>query len=87
MPVAEGRKLAAAISGAKYIEYEEFPHGIFFAANCEQVISDIEEFVTGKRPEAAEEADRVLATVLFTDIVDLATLHWAHPDGEPNRAE
>jgi len=25
--------------------------------------------------------------VLFTDIVDLTTLHWAHPDGEPNRAE
>jgi peptide deformylase len=25
--------------------------------------------------------------VLFTDIVDLATLHWAHPDGEPNKPE
>lgn len=73
VPVAEGRKLAAAISGAKYIEYEEFPHGVFFAANCEQVISDIEEFITGKRPEAAEEADRVLATVLFTDIVNSTT--------------
>lgn len=25
--------------------------------------------------------------ILFTDIVDLASLHWAHPDGEPNLAE
>lgn len=28
-----------------------------------------------------------LEGILFTDIVDLATLHWAHPDGEPSRAE
>jgi pimeloyl-ACP methyl ester carboxylesterase len=72
-PVSEGRKLAAAIPGAKYIEYEAFPHGVFFAPDCEQVISDVEEFITGKRPEAAEEADRVLATVLFTDIVNSTT--------------
>ena len=25
--------------------------------------------------------------VLFTDIVDVATLHWAHPEGEPARVE
>jgi len=72
VPVSEGRKLATAIPGAKYIEYEEFPHGIF-TADCEQVISDVEEFITGKRPEAAEETDRVLATVLFTDIVNSTT--------------
>jgi peptide deformylase len=28
-----------------------------------------------------------LEGVLFTDKVDFATLHWAHPDGEPNVAE
>jgi class 3 adenylate cyclase/predicted esterase len=72
VPVSEGRKLAAAIPGARYIEYEEFPHGIFMA-DCEQVINDVQEFITGKRPEAVEEADRVLATVLFTDIVNSTT--------------
>ncbi|MEA2883232.1 MAG: hypothetical protein QOH32_2488 [Bradyrhizobium sp.] len=41
--------------------------------DCEQLIADIEEFVTGERSEAADEADRVLATVLFTDIVNSTT--------------
>jgi class 3 adenylate cyclase len=69
VPVAEGRKLAAAIPGAKYIEYGDLPHGVCFAAQCEGLIGDIEEFVTGHRDCAVSETDRVLATVLFTDIV------------------
>jgi class 3 adenylate cyclase/pimeloyl-ACP methyl ester carboxylesterase len=70
VPVAEGRKLAAAIPGAKYIEYSDLPHGACFAAQCEDLIGDIEEFVTGHRDASFPETDRVLATVLFTDIVD-----------------
>ncbi|WP_027526266.1 adenylate/guanylate cyclase domain-containing protein [Bradyrhizobium sp. Ec3.3] len=69
VPVAEGRKLAAAIPGAKYIEYGDLPHGACFAGACEGLIGDIEEFVTGHRDCAVPEMDRVLATVLFTDIV------------------
>jgi class 3 adenylate cyclase len=69
VPVAEGRKLAAAIPGAKYIEYGDLPHGACFAGACEGLIGDIEEFVTGHRDGAVPETDRVLATVLFTDIV------------------
>jgi pimeloyl-ACP methyl ester carboxylesterase/class 3 adenylate cyclase len=69
VPVKEGQKLAARIPGARYIEYEDLPH-FCFTRDCEQLIGDIEEFVTGHRPEVAEEADRVLATVLFTDIVN-----------------
>jgi len=69
VPVAEGRKLAAAIPGAKYIEYGDLPHGACFAGACEGLIGDIEEFVTGHRDGAVAETDRVLATVLFTDIV------------------
>jgi len=72
VPVSEGRKLAAAIPGARYIEYEGLPHGVI-TTDCERVIDDIEEFITGHRPEAAEDADRVLATVLFTDIVNSTT--------------
>ena len=69
VPVAEGQKLAAAIPDAKYIEYGNLPHGCF-AGPCEGLIGDIEEFVTGRRDGAFPETDRVLATVLFTDIVD-----------------
>ena len=69
VPIAEGRKLAAAIPGAKYIEYGDLPHGACFAGACEGLIGDIEEFVTGHRDGAFPETDRVLATVLFTDIV------------------
>lgn len=72
VPVSEGRKLATLIPNAKYIEYEELPHGIFLA-DSEQAVGDVEEFITGKRPEVSEEADRVLATVLFTDIVNSTT--------------
>jgi class 3 adenylate cyclase/pimeloyl-ACP methyl ester carboxylesterase len=70
VPIAEGRKLAAAIPGAKYIEYGDLPHGACFAEACEGLIGDIEEFVTGHRDASFPETDRVLATVLFTDIVD-----------------
>jgi class 3 adenylate cyclase/pimeloyl-ACP methyl ester carboxylesterase len=69
VPVAEGRKFADAIPGAKYIEYGNLPHGACFAGACEGLIGDIEEFVTGHRDGAVSETDRVLATVLFTDIV------------------
>jgi class 3 adenylate cyclase/pimeloyl-ACP methyl ester carboxylesterase len=69
VPVAEGRKLAAAIPDAKYIEYGDLPHGACFAGACEGLIGDIEEFVTGHRDGAVPETNRVLATVLFTDIV------------------
>jgi class 3 adenylate cyclase/pimeloyl-ACP methyl ester carboxylesterase len=72
VPVSEGRKLGTAIPGARYIEYENLPHGLFLSES-EQAIGDIEEFITGHRPEAAEEVDRVLATVLFTDIVNSTT--------------
>jgi class 3 adenylate cyclase/pimeloyl-ACP methyl ester carboxylesterase len=68
VPVAEGQKLAAAIPDAKYIEYDDLPHACF-AGPCERLIGDIEEFVTGHRDGAFPETDRVLATVLFTDIV------------------
>ena len=67
--ISEGRKLAAAIPDTKYIEYDDVPHAGFTADN-QALVDDIEEFITGHRSDAAEETDRVLATVLFTDIVN-----------------
>ncbi len=69
VPVELGRKLAAAIPGARFIEYPDGDHA-FWAGDTEAMLGDIEEFITGHRDSAAGSLERVLATVLFTDIVD-----------------
>jgi class 3 adenylate cyclase len=66
--VGEGRYLAAHIPGARYVELPGEDH-IFVADDPESVTREIERFVTDL-PEAELEPDTVLATVLFTDIVD-----------------
>lgn len=63
--VEHGRYLAEHIPGAVY---REFPGSDYFIYLGEpDVVEAIEEFITGVRPEL--EVDRVLATVVFTDIV------------------
>ncbi|WP_441232546.1 adenylate/guanylate cyclase domain-containing protein [Bradyrhizobium sp. 1200_D9_N1_1] len=69
MPVALGRRMAAGIPGAKYIEYPTGDHA-FWTGDTETVVGDIEEFVTGHRDAGAADLERILATVMFTDIVD-----------------
>jgi class 3 adenylate cyclase len=69
VPVALGRKLAEQIAGAKYIEYPNGDHA-FWSSDTERLLGDIEEFVTGHRESATIDLERILATVLFTDIVD-----------------
>lgn len=69
VPVELGRKLAAAIPNSSWIEYATGDH-YFWLGDTESKHGDIEEFVTGHRDSASAELDRVLATVLFTDIVD-----------------
>ena len=64
--VAEGRYLASKIPGAKFVELAGADHWIS-AGDTDAVADEIEEFLTGTRP--VPEPDRVLATVLFTDIV------------------
>jgi class 3 adenylate cyclase len=65
--VAEGRFIADRIPGAKFVELPGSDH--FLAAGDTDAIADeVEEFLTGARHVRAQE--RVLATVLFTDIVD-----------------
>jgi class 3 adenylate cyclase len=62
-----GRYLADRIPGAKFVEVDGADH-LFFTGDADTVLDEIEEFLTGVRPQPAVE--RVLATVLFTDIVD-----------------
>jgi class 3 adenylate cyclase/alpha-beta hydrolase superfamily lysophospholipase len=64
--VGHGRYLAEHIAGAKYAELPGEDH-VFHVGDSEAMLGAIEEFLTGVR--SAPELDRVLATVLFTDIV------------------
>lgn len=65
-PVEGARYIARKIAGAKYVELEgvDAPP---WAGDWNAIIDEIEEFVTGIR--RAPEPDRVLSTVMFTDIV------------------
>lgn len=60
------RDLAERIPGAHFVEFPGATHSMFYI-EPENVLAEIEEFVTGVRP--MEIADRILATVLFIDIV------------------
>ncbi|MFZ0141924.1 MAG: adenylate/guanylate cyclase domain-containing protein [Aeromicrobium sp.] len=61
-----GRYMAEHIRGAKFVELAG-DDCLFFAGDQEDSLGEIEDFLTGTR--SAPEHDRVLATVLFTDIV------------------
>lgn len=61
-----GRYLAQHIAGAKYVELPGADH-LFFLGEADAVLDEIEEFLTGVR--VGGQPDRVLATVLFTDVV------------------
>jgi pimeloyl-ACP methyl ester carboxylesterase len=69
VPIEVGRNLAAQIPDAGFIEYSDGDHA-FWSGDSEALLGDIEEFVTGHRDSASTDLERVLATVLFTDIVD-----------------
>ncbi len=63
--------LAEQIEGSRYIEFEGIDH-FPWVGDSSAILDEIEEFLTGVRPGPAPE--RVLATVLFTDIVDSTKL-------------
>jgi class 3 adenylate cyclase len=68
-PVEAGRYLARNIPGAKYVELPGENHVPTFERDLlDRMVDETEEFLTGYRADA--EMDRVLATVMFTDIVD-----------------
>lgn len=67
LKVEEGRYVASLIPASKYVEFEGIDH-LPFVGNQEEILDEIEEFLTGMR--RAEEYDRVLATVMHVKIVD-----------------
>ena len=68
VPIEAGRVLARQIPNAKFIEYAGDDH-LFWSGDVDALLGDIEEFVTGHRETSPIDLERVLATVLFTDIV------------------
>jgi pimeloyl-ACP methyl ester carboxylesterase len=73
IPVECGRHLAAHIPGASFVELPGQDHFVW-VGDSEEILDRVEHFVTGARPGTTP--DRVLATVLFTDIVE-STRHLA----------
>jgi len=65
--VEAGRFMARQIPNAKYLELPGSDH-MLWTGETERILDEVEEFLTGSR--SAIESDRVLATVLFTDIVN-----------------
>jgi class 3 adenylate cyclase len=67
LPPEKGREVADLIDGAKFVELpgRNFYHVV---EPWRDSFQEIAEFLTGEQPDVAD--DRVLATVLFTDIVD-----------------
>ncbi len=78
----EAKFIAGRIPGAKLKIFPGVDH-IVFLGDVDGITDEIEQFLTGKKQ--AREYDRVLATILFTDIVD--STHTASRLGDKNWAE
>jgi class 3 adenylate cyclase len=66
VPLALGHDLRDRITSATLVELPGDDH-VFYVGDTDALVDEVEEFLTGIRGSAG--ADRVLATVLFTDIV------------------
>lgn len=78
MNIEGGREVGRKIPGSKFVELagvDSYP----WAGDQDAVLDEVEEFLTGVRH--AHRADRVLATVLFTDIVGSTEKAAAMGDG------
>jgi len=64
--VENARFLARTIEGARYLELEGADH-VPWGEHADEIVAEIQELLTGVRE--GPERDRVLATVLFTDVV------------------
>ena len=66
VPVESGRYLSRHIPGARFVELAGVDH-LPWVGDSDAILDEIEAFLTGVRHHS--EPDRVLATVLFTDVV------------------
>jgi len=69
VPVEHGRYLGEHIPGARYVELPRADH--LWWVDGDDILDEVESFLTGAT--TTYEPDRVLATVMFTDIVNSTT--------------
>ena len=67
--VEHGRYLARHIKQARYVEFPGIDHNPW-VGDANSILGEIETFLTGQRREVESETDRILASILFTDIVE-----------------
>ncbi len=84
VPIARSRAVAGGIPNARFIELNGDFHVSWRAVDYEEFVGHIEEFVTGIRV-VEDRSNRVLTTVLFSDIVsstaqaaEAGDRHWRH---------
>jgi class 3 adenylate cyclase len=89
VPVDDSRTMAERIPGARLVELPGEDH-LPFVGDADAILDEVQEFLTGTRPPP--EPDRVLATVLFTDVVgsteraaELGDRRWRELLAEHNR--
>ncbi len=70
VPMEHSKDVAARIEGAKLVELPGEDH-LIFSQGIDRIADEIEEFLTGTR--TGRDPDRLLTTLLFTDIVDSTT--------------
>jgi class 3 adenylate cyclase/pimeloyl-ACP methyl ester carboxylesterase len=68
IPPEWGKDIADRIPGAKFVELPGRNANHFYEPDWRASFQEVAEFLTGEQADVAD--DRVLATVLFTDIVD-----------------
>jgi len=71
IPVQGGRMLADMIPGSRFVELPGNIHVPFMSGDTPHMLDVIEEFLTGARH--TPDSERILTTVLFTDIVGSTT--------------
>ncbi len=64
--IGQARAIAERIPGARFVELPGVDH-IPFVGDQDSLVAEVQEFLTGAR--APIDTDRVLATVLFTDLI------------------
>ncbi|MGH2702081.1 MAG: adenylate/guanylate cyclase domain-containing protein, partial [Actinomycetota bacterium] len=77
VPVEQSRRAAAAIEGARFIALPGTDH-LVFSEGVDLLLDEVEEFLTGSR--SGGDPDRMLTTLLFTDIVGSTDLAVAVGD-------
>ncbi|HYZ69893.1 MAG TPA: adenylate/guanylate cyclase domain-containing protein, partial [Mycobacterium sp.] len=66
IPVGHARYLAERIAGSRYVELPG-ADSLYWVGDSAPMLDEIEEFITGMR--GGSDAERVLTTIVFTDIV------------------